>query len=251
MINLKKIKETEVVEIKPEAKVEMRLWDWLKQNPSVEVYFNRKNILGWKKFTTKGINKRPDLLIKFIDKFNGVQYIAVEVKDGRTNRNLREAYKIFSIYYINYVEGKTKYFINGTEIKINNFVVATQFSPLGHIMFNDRLIEDNIDKGNNDQWRNMSAQNKTLPRCEFEKTRSYLRSIWAQFKPYREKISGNIRPGLGILESDLLTKFSPEELRIQSGMEGKPIISVMGWKHWLKKPQWQQTLIKIGEDNEY
>ncbi len=50
-------------EIKPEARVEILLWDWLRKN-KIEVFFNRKNELNWQVFKIKGINKIPDLVIK-------------------------------------------------------------------------------------------------------------------------------------------------------------------------------------------
>ncbi len=234
------------MKIRPEEKVELMLWDWLKQDEDVEVYFNRKNKLGWKKFNVKGKSKeKPDLIVKFFNKFKGIQYIAIEVKDGGTNRNVLDAYKIFSKYYLNYIKGKTDYLIDGNKIVMNHFIVATQFSPFGKIMFDDTNIVDNINKGNNDAWRRMSAQNKTLPRCEFEKTRSYTRSLWAMLREFRNKNKFILKPSLGVLVSDVLTNFSPDELRIQSGMKGKPMLEVMGWKDWGLKHQWQQNITNI------
>ena len=233
------------MKIRPEEKVELMLWDWLNKNEYVEIYFNRKNKLGWKKFNVKGKSRgKPDLIIEFFDKFKGKQYIAVEVKDGGTNRNVLDASKIFSKYYLNYIKGKTNYLIDENKIAINHFIVATQFSPFGKIMFNDNIIVDNIDKGNNDEWRSMSAQNKTLPRCEFEKTRIYTRSLWAMLREFRNNKKNKnkfiLKPSLGVLVSDVLKNFHPTELKIQSGMKGKPMIQVMQWKDWLKKPQWGQ-----------
>ncbi len=237
--------------MRPEEKVEIQLWQWLQvEQKNIKVYFNRKNKLNCKVFTTKGINMKPDLIICFFDTFKGKQYIAIEVKDGGTNRNIFDAYKIFSTYYKNFVQGKTKYFIDNEEVKINHFVVGTQFSLYGKIFFDDNIIVDNIDKGQNDVWRKMSAKNKTLPRCEYEKTRNYLRSLWSMFREFRNKNTQEVKPSLGILESDILLNFHPTELKVQSGMKGKPIISIMQWKDWLKKPQWQQSIIKLYSDNE-
>jgi len=241
-------------DIKPEEAVELKLWDWLEPYPGREVqfYFNRKNKLDWQTFNTKGKGGKPDVIISFINKFKGKQHIAVEVKDGNTNRNIFDAYKIFNTYYLNYINRKTKYFIDNQEIKIDYFIVATQFSPYGKLFLNDKRIIDNINKGENDIWRSMSAKNKTLPRCEYENTRNYLRSLWGMFREWRKKNETLLKPGLGILESDILKIFSPQELKIQSGMKGKPLISVMSYRYITKKKksQWMQTLIKIGEEDE-
>ena len=234
------------MELKPEEKVEIILWDWLKKEKNVEVYFNRKNKLGWKKFTTKGrSNEKPDLVVNFLNKFSGKEYIAIEVKDGGTNRNIFDSFKIFNTYYKNYVENKTKYFIDNQEIKINHFVVATQFSKLGKIFYDDTELIDNINKGQNDDWRNMSAKSKTLPRCEYEKTRNFLRSLWSLFRPFRNKNKQIVKPSLGILISDIVINFHPKELEIQSGMIGKPLLEIMRYKDWGKKHQWQQNIIRL------
>ncbi len=237
------------MEIKPEEKVEFELWDWLNKFEGIEIYFNRKNKLGWKKFTTKGkSNEKPDFVVCFLNEYSGKQYIAIEVKDGVFSRNIFDSFKIFNTYYKNYIEGKTKYYIDKKEIKIKHFVVASQFSKVAKLFFDDEKIMDNIDKGENDVWRNMSAENKTLPRCEYEKTRNFLRALWALFREFRNKNKQDIKPSLGILISDIVMNFHPKELEIQSGMIGKPILLLMQYKDWLKKPQWAQNIIKIGEE---
>ena len=236
------------MQIKPEEKVEIKLWDWLNKFEGIEIYFNRKNKLNAPTFTTKGIKGKPDFIISFLNKFSGKEYIAIEIKDGNKSRNIFDSFKILNKYYINYVEDKTKYFIENKVIKLNHFVVASQFSKLGKLFFDDTKIIDNIDKGENDVWRNMSAKNKTLPRCEYEKTRNFLRQFWALFRPFRNENKDIIKPSLGILVSDIIMNFHPEELKIQSGMIGKPVIEIMQWKDWLKKPQWAQNIIKIGEE---
>jgi len=238
------------MDIKPEEKVEIELWDWLTKFEGIEVYFNRKNKLGWKKFTTKGKSiEKPDFVVSYFNEFNGKEYIAIEVKDGRTSKNIFDSFKIFNTYYKNYIEGKTKYFINNQEIKIKHFVVASQFSKVAKLFFDDNEITDNINSGENDVWRSMSAKNKTLPRCEYNKTRDFLRGLWALFRLFRNKNKDIIKPSLGILVSDIITTFHPEELKIQSGMIGKPVIEIMQWKPWLKKSQWAQNTIKIGMKN--
>ena len=228
--------------MKPEEEVEIILWDWLKTRSEnvQEVYFNRRNKLNWKVFTTSELNKKPDLIVKISEGF-----IAIEVKNGGVNRNIFNSFKILNIYYKNFTNGKTKYFIDNKEIKIDYFVVATQFSRFGKIFYDDTKIIDNIDKGQNDAWRKMSAKSKTLPRCEYEKTRNFLRMLWSLFRDFRNKNDSNIKPGLGILISDIIIDFSPQELKIKSGMIGKPMIEIINWKYWLKKPQWGQNIIKI------
>jgi len=235
--------------MKPEEKVEIILWDWLNKYKNIEIFFNRENKLGWKKFKTKEVSKKPDFIISFYNEFKGKEYVAIEIKNGIIGRNIFDSFKILNTYYKNYANGKTKYFIEEKEIKINYFIVATQFSKYGKLFIDDNKIIDNIDKGKNDDWRKMSAKSKTLPRCEYEKTRMFLRQLWSLFREFRKNNSES-KYGLGILLSDIIINFHPEELKIQSGMIGKPILLLMQYKEWLKKPQWQQNIIKIGLENE-
>ena len=48
-------------ELNPEEKAEVILWDWLKTKGCniEEIYFNRRNKIGWKTFFVKGIQKMP------------------------------------------------------------------------------------------------------------------------------------------------------------------------------------------------
>jgi len=235
--------------MKPEEKVEIELNNWIKNYGLnfVNIYFNRKNKIGapiFKIKANKGYYKKPDMIIKYINFFKELTYCCVEVKDGTIAKNVFNSSKIFSVYYKNYLEGKTNYFIEDEEIKISDFVVATQFSKFGKLIEKDSQIINNADSSENDVWRKMSAQNKTLPRCEYQRTRDFLRHIWVDFRKYREKSKLKFAPSLGIIESDILMKFSSKELKIQSGMIGRPIISTMGYKTW-GKYQWQQKIIKL------
>ena len=232
-----------------EEKVEIELNKWLRIHGRniVEIYFNRKNKIDapiFKIKAQKGYYKKPDIIISYIDFFKKLSYCCVEVKDGTIAKNVFDSSKIFSIYYKNYLEGKTKYFINDKEINISDFVVTTQFSKFGKLIEKDTQIIDNANSSENDIWREMSVKNKTLPRCEYQRTRDFLRHIWADFRKYREKNKLKFAPSLGIIESNILMKFSPEELKFQSGMIGKPIISTMGYKTWGKN-QWQQKIINL------
>lgn len=235
------------MEIKPEEKVEIILWDWLKTKGEniVKIYFNRKNILNCKTFKVIGTKgSKPDLLFSFKD-FNKTRFVAIEIKDGDTNRNVFDSNKIFSKYYLDYIKNKAKYYILDKKIKIDFFVVATQYSIFGKLIKEDNRIIDNIDKGQNDKWRSMSAKSKTLPRCEYTRTSDFLRNLWANFREWRNKNECKNFPALGILTSDILKNFHPTELKIQSGMKGKPMLLTMRYIDWMKKPQWMQNYIYI------
>ena len=87
-----------------EEEVEIILWDWLKTKSKFvkEIYFNRKNKINAPTFQTKGLNKKPDLIILFNRNY-GDEYIAVEVKATTKSRNIYDGVKILN-YYKNYIE---------------------------------------------------------------------------------------------------------------------------------------------------
>jgi len=63
------------------------------------------------------------------------------------------------------------------------------------------------------------------------------------FSEYRKKNKIKESPGIGILISDIILNFSLKELKVQSGMIGKPLIQGVFYNNNLKR--WQQCLIKI------
>ncbi len=221
-------------DIKPEEEVELKLWDWLKTKSKYvkDVYFNRKNILNSPVFTTTGVNKKPDFVIKINRGFKE-EYIAVEIKDNKKSKQVYDAGKILHTYYNNYIKGLTKYFINNKEIKINHFTIATQDSINGHIFKKEQEIKiiDNLKNTDNDQWRKTLALYKLEPRFEYHYTSGFVRNLFNQFKDFRKennlKESGG--PSIGILMSDI----NGEGIIITD-----PHLFIMNYNSHLKKPKW-------------
>jgi len=211
--------------MKPEEKAEIILWDWLKTKGKFidEVYFNRKNKLNAPVFTTKGINKKPDLIIK-INRGYGIEFIAVEVKSSEQSKNIHDAQKIID-YYKKYVIKKTKYFIEGKEIQINHFIVATENSPKGFLFMDEINIIDNTKS--NDIWRKTNSRLKLEPQKEFSLTSMFVRSLWANFRFFRkENTNLNFSSSIGILISNFAeNNFSPH-------------LMIMNYNEHLKKSKW-------------
>lgn len=197
--------------MKPEEKAELILWDWLKTKSTkvIEVYFNRVNLLNAPVFNTKGLNKKPDLIIKF-DRGYGIQYCAVEVKSSDQSKNIHDARKIMD-YYKNYIYKKTKYFINNEEIILSHFVIASENSPKGYLFFDEKTIITNESSG--DSWRVTNAKYKLEPTKEYSLSSMWLRRLWADFRNFRKEIKEekfvNL-PSLGIIMSNFSEEdFSP------------------------------------------
>ena len=221
-------------EIKPEEKVEIILWDWLKTKSKFveEVYFNRVNKLNAPVFTTKGINKKPDLIIK-INRGYGIKFIAIEVKSSEQSKNIHDAQKILD-YYKKYITKKTKYYINNLEIKINHFVVATENSPKGFLFKDETIVIDNTKS--NDIWRKTNSKYQLEPQKEYSLTSMFVRSLWANFRFFRKEndnLNLTEKPSLGILMSN----FAEEDF--------SPYLMIMNYNDYLKKIKWGARWWKI------
>ena len=208
--------------MKPEEKSEIILWDWLKTkgNNVREIYFNRKNQVTSKIFTTSGLNKKPDFIIS-VDFGYGLEYIAVEIKNTNQSRNIHDAGKILD-YYENYINGSTKYYIDDVEIKINHFVVATENSVEGKLFKDDNNITLNCESG--DSNRKFKSLYGHLPKQEYQRTSDYLRGIWADWRRFKDKTGLNKDlPSIGILISDFYNPINYPHLfvMIYSGWSSK------------------------------
>lgn len=225
-----------MMEIKPEAKSEIILWDWLREYG--EIYFNRKNILGVETFRVSGESKEiPDLL--FVGRiFGKKEVIAIEVKDGNAGSNVRNANKIFKKYLLNYLNKKTKYFIEDKEITIDRFLVATQFSPNGHLFGYGDFIQKN------GSWINKSFIGRCCPKLEFVRTKDFGRMILQDYSHWRkEHEMDKDKPSLGWLISDVILNFTEDELKVQDGMKGEPMIQGISWNKKLNR--WGQFFTKL------
>jgi len=219
-------------QIKPEEATELILWDWLKTKSSYvkEVYFNRQNLLNAPIFTTKGINKKPDFIIK-IDRGYGVEYAVVEIKNAAKARNIHDAGKIIE-YYKRYIFEKTKYSIDGTPIQIKYFLVATENSVNGYLFKNEKEVIDNLEL--NDEWRKANQFYELEPSKEYSLTSLWVRRLWADFRYIRKEIPEELeKPSVGIL----MCEFSKEDF--------SPRIMIMNYNSHLTKAKWGARWWKI------
>ncbi len=218
------------MKLKPEANAEIVLWGWLKKYG--EVYFNRKNIINCSTFKVKGTSTEIPDLILITELFGKKEVLVIEVKDGDKGSNIRQGNKIFNKYLLNYISGKTKYYINQKEINVDKFLVATQYSPEGHLFGYGDIIQSNGSSTNstNNKWLN-----KIVPKLEFVRTKDFGRSIIQDYSMYRKKIKYKNGPGIGWIISDVLYNFTEEELKIQSGMKGNPMIQGVSWNNKLNR----------------
>lgn len=182
----------------PETKVEVLLGWWFGKwkihywhNRKIS-YINNTNI-----FKTKGSQKKPDMIIK---RRKYTDYIALEIKEANVSKKIYDSSKIIS-YLNQYKNGETKYYINDKEIKISCFAVATQKSPFGRL-FMDEVVE----KPHDENWHKVLQETKNEPPFEYNKTKQFLRQLWATWRLTRSKQD----MGLGVLLSNKLNSSDDE-----------------------------------------
>ena len=219
--------------MKPEEEAEIILWEWLIKGRNVkEIYFNKKNELNGV-FSVKGTRgRKPDLVLK-IDRGFGEEYIAIEVKSSKRGKDVYDACKILD-YYEEYFIGKAKYFIEKEKIKISHFAIATNESPNGHLLKEEKDIFDNYKDSENLEYKKFLVDTGCYPQIEYYSTGLYLRILWANWRRLRKKLDFNKAPSIGILMTDLRSKLK------------EPFLFTMIFVDWLsKKPSWGQRFLQL------
>ena len=191
-------------------------------------FFNSKNEISAPVFKVKGLQKKPDFIVK-INFGYGNEYIAIEIKNATSSRSVLDSGKIKN-YYKNYFKGKTKYFIEDKEIEINHFTVATQNSINGHLFNEEKVKIDNLKS--DDLWRRTNAKYKLEPKNEYSETSRFQRQMWNDFKLMREEYNIKNGASIGIIMSD----FYDENI---------PFLFVMKYNSHLKKPKWGARWLKM------
>jgi len=220
--------------MKPEEETEIILWDWFKTKSEniLEVFFNRINELKWKTFTTSGVNKKPDFIIS-MNRGYGIEYIALEIKNSKNSRDIHDSGKIL-MYYENYISGVTKYFINGEEIEIKHFAVASENSIDGHLFKKDDDIIKNY-SDQDDSWRKTNSKLNLIPQKEYIRTSDFQRRLWSEWRNLKKRLNilHHKLPSIGIIISNpTINKL--------------PYLFSMVYIQWLKKPgRWGQRFWRL------
>ena len=220
-------------DLKPEANVEILLFNWLKKYGVYvkDIYFNRKNTVTANIFTTTGISKKTDFIIK-INRGYGEEYIAIEIKDNSKSSQVYDSNKIIE-YYDNYRTKKTTYYINNESIKIKYFLVATQGSP------NAKLLNNNMEKEIINNMFDLGGHRKGMvnfgnePEFEWNASSQFLRNLFSLFKKYRKdnglKESGG--PAIGILTSEIKKIIIDKDTSIYESSK-YPFMFIMNYNNY-------------------
>lgn len=121
-----------------------KLINWIKTHTDCFVYTDSKQSGANGTFKVSGTKgSKPDLLIQNPVRNDGKQRfwnIVVEVKPG-SSRELTDAFFQTIRYTGQYLNEDSKYLVNGFNIKIHTFAVATAFSPLGYLYEKETMLD--------------------------------------------------------------------------------------------------------------
>lgn len=196
-----------------------RLSQWLKSYGWI-VLQDKTNTNNNKIFHVTGEStKKPDLIGISPKGYS----VAMEVKSGEDGRDLANYSKLMT-YFENYNDNKTFYFNEQNKFFIiDDFVIATYYSPVGHLkkdefshIDNERKIAEEL------RW--------ALPQKEYETTFNIIRrGIWDNIKRDRYRTDNT---GIGALLSTVLD----DESDYPALFIMKPNSTTYKWRHlWLKQ----------------
>jgi len=190
------------MKLKPEAKAEIILWDWLitKGKYVKNIYFNRINELGGKIFRVEGERKIPDFVVEINDGY-GIKYYAVEIKPSNNSKDILKASKILDLYLKNYLNNKTKYYVGEKEIKLNGFLIATNESPKGHLFKTETWIDNTIKDEGLSKY-NAAVKYKIIPKKEGSRTFEFIRFLWNEYGKVRNDYETKLDVGILIGNCD-------------------------------------------------
>lgn len=208
----------------PETEAEIILTNWFYEN-NIAVYHNRtiKELGNKIKFTTKGSQKKPDMIIRS-QRTN--EYYAIEVKTSHNHKDIYDAQKILD-YQISYNKKETTYYIDDKEISIAQFLIATKESIMGRLFTNEQPVYPD------GEWQKYLQQRKLEPPKEFNISKCFLRQLWSTWRRTRGQ---EYEPGIGILLSTFL----------EDDLEPKPKMFTMQYeKREFTKKRWHVTWQEI------
>lgn len=176
-----------------ETKIFEVLSGWLSKC-GFEVYWNRKNSLGYGTFGTEG-KRKPDLFLRRRENPNWYNTI-LEVKPGDSDFQIRAGIKILE-YWQDYAENKTEYFVLGERVYPKYFLLATDWSLMGRLFSSDDLFKPVNSEGS----RKVAIGYGMIPQQEYIQTFNFVRQLWAIWRDVYNRHPGT---ALGVLLSDQL-----------------------------------------------
>lgn len=179
----------------PEDEVNKTLSQWLASQANTRVYWDRNRSYGHGTFSASTHPQRPDLLIDT----DGGTYV-VEVKRGNKTGSLYEAAEQLIGYWSDIVTGDATYRCRGEDIDIDAVVLATQFSPEGHVFHNNRGLDPRRGGRSSDS----DVAGEQYPTVEHAASQAYTRTVYRWARWYCNNHNIEAETGIGALYSSAL-----------------------------------------------
>ncbi|WP_232688485.1 hypothetical protein [Halobacterium zhouii] len=218
-----------------ERAVQQELSEWLQRETDCEVYWGEDPDGEFGRFGYAGLDDRPDMLI------TGGLNVVTEVKDGADSAGIYNAMSQLHRYWKAYEYDDASVHVDGDEVSIDAFILATQYSQDGHLFKPER------EQGQRETYDPQSeGWNKThRPQFEYARTeaipRIQWRYAWHEAEQRQTTDRSEIGCGLGVLLSDKLDE-SPEQASFAdfdscTTVSTRPMILTYSGN---EKSQWQE-----------
>jgi len=215
-----------------EEEVREQLSDWFESIEGWSVWWGENGTESHSNFQMEGTSDRPDMLV------SGDSTLLLELKDGDDSASIYDAMAQCHRYWSQVEFDDVKVYADGETREIDTVVIATQYSPHGHLFKREREQDyrqtyDDREAGWNKDMR---------PQYEFARTEAIPRIMWRyawQEAEFRQNLTReNIEVGIGVLLSDEVDE-PPEQTGLSQfgGVSNDPVPKVLLYDG-TKKAHW-------------
>lgn len=180
----------------PEDNVKTYLSEWLRGDNRT-IYWERDKTYGNGTFEIT-THRRLDLVIASTE-----NNYAVEVKRGQNGSRIYDGAMQALTYWRDLVEGRATYTIRGEDIEIDAVLLATAFSPEGHLF--DTATKKDVMRSERSEGGQRAAEAGHIPTIEYNASETLIRMVHR----YAKEAAPNATVGIGGLLSSALDGDQP------------------------------------------
>lgn len=180
----------------PEDDVKQYLSEWLRGDDRT-IYWEREKTYGNGTFSVS-VRRRPDLVIE-----SKTRNYAVEVKRAEDSANIHDgAHQVFQ-YWQDIVDGRATYTVRGNELDIDAVLLATNYSPEGHLF--STWGKKDVMRSERSEGAKRAVEYGQIPEIEYATSETLVRLLHRFAKGY----DATAEVGVGALLSSALDADQP------------------------------------------
>ena len=180
----------------PEDEINQMLSNWLRHEDR-RVYWDRERTYGAGTFSVS-TRRRPDLVV-----ISQQRNYAIEVKRAEDSANVHDGAEQVFQYWRDLVDGEATYSVRGKTVEIDAVLLATDYSPEGHLFHNWKK-KDVMRSGRSDGAAR-AAELGQIPQIEHATSETLIRMLHRFARVYDDTAS----VGIGGLLSSALDGDNP------------------------------------------